>query len=71
MEVVVNVSATEPDTLLYKVPVVCVKLQSFQERVTSSSVLHNTCAIFSTTEGEENKVSVLEMIMQSLVYGTA
>ena len=58
MEIGVNVSATEPDTLLYKVPVVCVKLRSFQERVTWSSVLHNTCAIFSTTEGEQSKVSV-------------
>lgn len=48
-------AATEPDILLYKVPAVCVKLLSFQEMANWPSVLHNTCAIVSSTDGEQSK----------------
>ncbi len=48
-------AATEPDILLYKVPAVCVKLLSFQEMENWPSVLHNTCAIVSSTDGKQSK----------------
>lgn len=62
LEVVISLIAAEPDILLCKVPVVCVKLLSCQEMLHWSTVLHNACAIFSSTDGEQNKVSKLNYL---------